>query len=64
MTAHQQVRIESGVDYRVLGADLHVFAGRGHVHLLTEHCRQPDAEAVQRQLADRLDPPELAEART
>lgn len=39
---HQEVRVESGFGYGVIGADLHVFADRGPVYVLTEF--QPPAE--------------------
>ncbi|RRO17961.1 tetratricopeptide repeat protein [Saccharopolyspora rhizosphaerae] len=39
---HQEVRVESGFGYGVVGADLHVFADRGPVYVLEEF--RPPAE--------------------
>ncbi|MEV4644746.1 hypothetical protein [Saccharopolyspora sp. NPDC049357] len=40
---HQEVRVEGGFGYGVIGADLHVFADRGPVYVLEEF--RPPAEA-------------------
>jgi tetratricopeptide (TPR) repeat protein len=37
----QEVRVESGFGYGVIGADLHVFADRGPIYLLREHHPTP-----------------------
>ncbi|GAA0540507.1 tetratricopeptide repeat protein [Saccharopolyspora spinosporotrichia] len=43
---HQEVRVESGFGYGVIGADLHVFADRGPVYVLEEYrqAQPPDPE--------------------
>ncbi|QUH03605.1 tetratricopeptide repeat protein [Saccharopolyspora erythraea] len=43
---HQEVRVEGGFGYGVIGADLHVFADRGPVYVLEEYRRSqpPDPD--------------------
>lgn len=44
--ARQQVTVESGFGYGVIGADLHVFADRGPVYVLHEYRPDPEPDSA------------------